>query len=266
MLRENAQVKPEPRQALATRPSIVAYEAEKSSAGADPIVRHSRLLRQLSTTDLHNIVAQAVYRRYPANTVVAEQGASADRLFLLLKGSARYFFITPDGRKASLLWLAAGDAFGLASLLAEPAEFLVSTEIVSESRVLIWSREAIRTFVMEHPKVMENGLSIANDYLVWYLATHLSLICDDARQRLANVLLSLARGVGRKRPNGIDLQITNEQLASTANVTHFTVCRLLREWQKNGTLSKSRGKILLSRPEQLFGTKKLLSRESQPRG
>lgn len=218
----------------------------------DPTVRNCRFLQNLSGLELDEVVQSAAYRRYPANTLIAEQNSVADRLFLLVKGSARYFFLTPDGRKAYLLWLTPGDAFGTASLLAEPADFLVSTEIISESWVLTWPRPMIRALAVRYPRLVENGLSIACDYLVWYLATHLSLICDSGRQRLAHVLLSLARGIGRKRTNGISLDVTNEQLANTAHLTHFTVSRLLNEWQRKGVLSKSRGTILLSHPEQLF--------------
>lgn len=234
------------------RPSAAQQEAHPYPVQSDSVVRDSRLLRHLSELETNDVVRSAAWRRYPANTIIIEQNTSADRLFLLVKGAARHFFITPDGRKAYLFWLTPGDACGAATLLAEPAEFLVSTEIISESWVLVWQRQAIRALAAKHPRLLENGLSIASDYLVWYLATHLSLICDTAPQRLAHVLLSLARGIGRKRSNGISLEITNEQLASTAHLTHFTVSRLLNEWQRNGTLSKSRGRILLYDPEQLF--------------
>lgn len=235
-------------------PRSLAQETEKYPVQTDPVIRNARLLLRLSPSELGDVFRAAVSRRYPANTVIVEQNTPADRIFLLLKGSARYFFVTPDGKKAYLLWLTPGDAFGGASLLADQTEFLLSTEAASESRVLMWHRDKIRALADRYPKLMENGLSIAYDYLVWYLATHLSLICDSARQRLAHVLLSLSRGIGRKHANGIILDITNEQLANTANLTHFTVCRLLGEWQKNGTISKTRGRILLSQPERLFST------------
>lgn len=235
-------------------PRSLAQETEKYPVQTDPVIRNARLLLRLSPSELGDVFRAAVYRRYPANTVIVEQNTPADRIFLLLKGSARYFFITPDGKKAYLLWLTPGDAFGSAALLAEQTEFLLSTEAASESRVLMWPRDTIRALADRNPKLLENGLSIAYDYLVWYLATHLSLICDSARQRLAHVLLSLSRGIGRKHANGIILDITNEQLANTANLTHFTVCRLLGEWQKNGTISKTRGRILLSQPDRLFST------------
>jgi CRP-like cAMP-binding protein len=118
----------------------------------------------------------------------------------------------------------------------------------------VWQRNTIRTLAAQYPKLLENGLTIANDYLTWYLASHLSLVCHTARQRLANVLVSLSSGIGRKRPEGVDLEITNEQLANTANITLFTASRLMSEWQRSGALAKSRGKVLLRHPEQLLSS------------
>ena len=231
---------------------------------SDPnsFARNSRLLRRLSPSALEEMFRIAVHRSYPSNVVIIEQNTPADRLFLLVKGCARYFFITPDGKKAYLLWLAPGDAFGAASLLPEPSEFLVSTETSSESHVLMWKRAAVRALASRYPTLLENGLSIASDYLVWYLATHLSLISNSARERLAHVLLSLARGIGRKHPKGISLEVTNEQLANTAHLTHFTVSRLLSKWQRNGALLKVRGRIILCHPELLLQYSKSSRTES----
>jgi CRP-like cAMP-binding protein len=219
---------------------------------AEPVIRNSRLLRRLTPSQIDEVLRVAVYRQFPARAVIAEQNGRADRLFLLVTGSARYFFITPDGKKASLFWLMPGDAFGGACLLTDQSEYLVSTEATSQTRVLVWQRDAIRALAARYTILLENGLSLASDYLVWYQATHLSLITDNARKRLADVLLKLARKIGQKHSDGIKIEITNEQLASAAHLTHFTVSRLLSEWQRNGLLSKKRGGLLLCSPEMLF--------------
>lgn len=156
----------------------------------DPVFRKARFLQGLSNAEQNDIVQAARSQRYAVNSVVQEQGNRADRLFLLLKGSARYFFITPEGRKVNLYWLVPGDIFGGACLLPEPAHFVVSTEVAKESYA-VWRRETLQTLATRYPRLMENALSIASDYLVWYLATHLSLICHSARERVAHVLLSL---------------------------------------------------------------------------
>jgi CRP-like cAMP-binding protein len=223
-----------------------------ASLAADPF--RIRLLEGLSGEERNDILGAASYRRLSRHTVVTSQEERANHLFLLLKGSARYFFIAPSGHKIYLLWLASGEIFGGATLLPEPSVFLVGTEIVRDSGALVWQRKTIRTLAARYPKLLENGLAIATDYLTWYLASHLSLVCHTARQRLANVLVSLASGIGRKRPEGVDLEITNEQLANTANITLFTASRLMSEWQRRGALAKTRGRVLLRHPEQLLSS------------
>jgi len=211
-----------------------------------------RLLEGLSESDQNTILAAASYRRFSGTSVVARQGDPADQLFLVIRGSARYFVITPQGRKVYLLWLVPGEIFGGASLLAKPSDFLVSTEIAKNSSVCVWERKTIRSLATRYPRLVENGLAIATDYLTWYLASHLGLLCHTARQRLAHVLVSLANGLGRQCPDGIELDITNEQLANTANITLFTASRLLSEWQRHGAVAKSRGRVVLRRPERLI--------------
>ena len=102
-----------------------------------------------------------------------------------------------------------------------------------------------------YPRLVENALSIAWDYLNTSLATHLSLTCHTARQRLSEVLLNLASGIGHKAFGGVEIHVSNEDLANAANVTPFTASRLLSDWQRKGLLTKSRGKILLRDPERL---------------
>ena len=229
-----------------------SFHRSVASLAADPV--RIRLLEGLSTEDRNAILGAASYRRLSRHTVVTNQEEPANHLFLLIKGCARYFFITPGGQKIYLFWLASGEIFGGATFLTEPSLFLVGTEIVKDSCALVWHRNTIRTLAARYPTLLENGLAIATDYLTWYLASHLSLVCHTARQRLAHVLVSLASGIGRKRPEGVDLEITNEQLANTANITLFTASRLMSEWQRSGALAKTRGRVLLRHPEQLLSS------------
>lgn len=211
----------------------------------------SRLLQGLSPADRESILAAATQRRFAANSVVIQQGDPADRLFLLVRGCARHFFITLEGRKVLLRWLPPGDIFGGFSFLPHPSSYLVSTEVIKDSTVLIWTGATLRDLAARCPTLLENALWIASDYLSWFLAAHLSLVSHTARQRVASVLLSLGRGIGHEADGGIRFDLTNEQLANAANVTPFTASRFLSEWQRDGTLAKKRGSIVLRLPRQL---------------
>ena len=211
-----------------------------------------RFLQGLAQAEINAIVSAAKQRRYLANSVIVNQGQPADYLFLLISGRARYFYVTPDGRKTILFWLPPGEIFGGAALLSRPSEYLVSTEAVKPSSILVWDRATIRALVARYPRLTDNALWTMFDYLVAYRAIHVSMTCDSARQRLARVLADLAAGIGQKVSGGVELDVRNEELANEANVTPFTASRMLSEWQRQGVLRKSRGKILLRSPERLF--------------
>lgn len=211
-----------------------------------------RFLEGLSLLERKAVLSAAKQRRYLANSVMINQGNPADHIFLLTSGRARYFYITPDGRKVILIWLPPGEIFGAAALLSRPEEYLVSTESVKPSTVLVWDRATIRSLVTRYPRLADNALLIMFDYFVAYRAIHVSMTCHSARQRLAQVLANLGTGIGHKVSGGIELDVRNEELANEANVTPFTASRLMREWHHQGILRKSRGKVLLRSPERLF--------------
>jgi CRP-like cAMP-binding protein len=210
-----------------------------------------RFLDGLAPPEIKLILAQSTQRRFLRSSVITNQGQPADQLFLLVHGHARYFYLTSEGQKILLRWLVPGEIFGGATLLRRPYKYLVSTEMVKSGWALTWDRVTVRGLAEKYPRLLENMLAIATDYLDGYLAVHISMTCHSARQRLAHVLVNLASGIGYAVPGGLELRVSNEELANTANVTPFTASRLLNDWQRLGTLVKSRGKILLRYPERL---------------
>jgi len=212
----------------------------------------SRYLEGISPPDLKVILAAATLRQFRVNSVIVSQGNPADYLYLLIRGRARYFFTTEDGRKLLLLWLSPGEIFGVSALLPIRSLYLASTEAVKDSHVLVWDRSTIRGLAVRYPRLVENALLTASDYLAWYVAAHVALTSHSARKRLGGVVICLAELIGEKVPGGFEFDATNEELASAANITPFTTSRLLSEWQRNRAVLKRRGKILLCSPEKLL--------------
>jgi len=213
---------------------------------------NSRFLEGLAKPERESILHAARLQRFYANSVVTNQGQRADNLFLLTKGRGRFFFITEEGQKLILLWLPPGEIFGVRALLPVPSAYLASAEAVKESWALMWDRNTIRGLAARYPRLLDNVLSIASEYLAEHMESYIALTRHNARQRLVHVLTTIAPSIGRKVSDGVELDVTNEELANTANVTLFTASRLLSEWQRNGDVLKSRGKLLLRCPERLL--------------
>jgi len=227
----------------------------------------SSFLDGLARPARKTILAGATQLRFAAKSVVTNQDRPAECLFVLTKGYARHFYVTEEGKKFILEWLGPGDLFGARTLLSTRSSYLASTEMVTDSSVLVWDRTTIRGLASRYPRLLENALLTASDYAAWHLMSHIGIACYTARQRLAEVLFTLARTVGQKTASGVTLHITNEELANAADITVFTASRLISEWQRNGALVKRRGKILLSpdwllsHPHSVIGSEKAASKQ-----
>jgi len=225
---------------------------DKRVAGL-PDQLHPRVFSVLSKSEINEIVSAAIHRKFPASSVVIHQEDPAERCFLLTSGRGRHFVITPSGQKVLLHWLTPGQAFGGAAVLSHPHHYLASTELLTDSCVLMWDRKTIREFVSRSPELLDNIYSIAvTEHIAWLTTAIVSLSSDDAQGRIASMLVSLACGIGEDGYDGVEIQVGNDDLAAGANVTPFTVSRSLRAWQREGILKKGRGKILLRRPELLM--------------
>ncbi len=214
--------------------------------------RNREWLRGLQPSEVDLILAAARSCRFRAKSVMTFHGDPADHLLLMWEGRARYFFETPSGKKVILMWIRPGDVFGATALVSEPSFYLASTEAVRDSTVLVWDRSKIRVLAHRFPQLLENVLLIATNYFYWYVAAHAALVSQSARERLAHVVFALAESIGEKVSGFVEIDVTNEELASSANITPYTASRMISNWERSGVIRKKRGKILVRSPEKLF--------------
>ena len=217
-----------------------------------PAKLQPRFLAGLQTADLNVVLSAATHRRLSAPSLILHEGDPAERIFLLTSGIGRHFVLTGDGRKVLLYWLTPGQIFGGMALLSGPSNYLANTEVLSDGCALVWDKRTIRELVTRFPKLLDNALAIAGtENFAWLMGAYVSLSSDGATGRIAHMLLSLACGVGREGPDGIEIRVGNEDLAAASNVTPFTVSRALTAWQRDGVVKKGRGKVFLRKPELL---------------
>lgn len=207
------------------------------------------LLRGLKPQERDAVLRSGRPRRFPAKSIMTYQGEPADLLLLLWKGRARYFYETPNDKRLILKWITPGHIFGGAALVSQPSVYLVSTEAVRDSIVLEWDGRTIRDLTRRFPQLLENSHLINMDYVSWYVAAHAALSSQSASERLRSVLFGLAKTIGQKVSGGIEIDVTNEELSESANITPFTASRLITELRRSGAIRKDRGKIVVLSPE-----------------
>jgi CRP-like cAMP-binding protein len=208
-------------------------------------------LEGLNLRELREVLKAGTLRRFRAQSLIASETQKASKVSLLLEGRARHFATTPEEEKIVLKMLLPGEITGGIALVKKRIGYLVSTEAVVDSVLLLWNRSVILDLARRYPKLLENMLLIGAEYLIDYRDRHIAARLNNTAVRLAWVLDQLVAETGQGVGGRAELEISHEELANQASVTASTVGKLLGEWQRKGLLVKDRGRILVDSLEQL---------------
>jgi CRP-like cAMP-binding protein len=211
-----------------------------------------RLLDGIEPDARRKIIAESRRRLLQPAQVLCRAGEPADRLFVLSKGRVRFGRLGRSGREIVMGILGPGDVFGLGSILAAQVEYIGTAEALERGEAFVWTRDVIQRLAEEHPQIAGNMLHVAILYVAQFAERHERLLSRTAEQRLAHALMRLGSRAGTPSPAGVEVRINNDQLASLADVSPFTASRLLKDWDRSGTVSKARGSVRIVAPEKLL--------------
>jgi CRP/FNR family transcriptional regulator, nitrogen oxide reductase regulator len=210
------------------------------------------LFRGLGNHEISVIRAAAAKRTFEASQIIIRAEEHAVRLFVIEVGSVDYYIVTNDGREVLLRRLMPGNAFGFATFLSEPTGYLGTAKAAHKTETLMWEHRVARQLGVTYPRLVENALHASLRYVAMYAKRHMRLVSNTAQERVAYALTNLGSRSGHMFPGGIEVDIKNEDLASLADVNFFTVSRILGAWERQNVVSKSRGKVLIRRPEKML--------------
>ena len=240
--------------------TLVSFEAHmdrfskhmpQASSHTLQVALTSELFAGLDRESVNVILVAAQTKRFAAKRTIVTQGERVTHLFLLIKGRVSYYKGTRTGHELVLRLLVPGDVFGLGALLRNPPLSLGSAKAISNVELAVWGHASIRKLTDRYPQLHENAFRMLIDYLKAYAERHAGLLTKTAEQRLADKLLGLGYRSGREHPKGVEVEVTNEQLGSLADVSLFTASRLLSGWERKGAVLKERGKVVIRSPEAL---------------
>ncbi|MDG1130882.1 MAG: Crp/Fnr family transcriptional regulator [Paracoccaceae bacterium] len=218
----------------------------------ESLLTHLPPFSRLERHDIRTILDQATSRRYDEGVAIFDEGAPADRFFMLLDGYVRVVRITPTGDQVTALHIPAGQLLGIAKALGRdtyPATAMAATEsVVLSWPTRLWDSYSTdyKGFATETYKTVGTRLGELNNRIV-------EMATQQVEQRVANALLRLVNQTGRKTPDGIeiDFPITRQDLSELTATTLHTVSRLLSAWEKQGLVQSKRKRITVTNPHAL---------------
>jgi CRP-like cAMP-binding protein len=218
----------------------------------ESLLTHLPPFSKLDRRQIRTILDQATSRRYDAGVAIFDEGAPAERFYMLLDGYVRVVRITATGEQVTSLHIPAGQLLGIARALGRdtyPATAIAATDAIA----LSWPTRLWNTFVSDYDgfatetyKTVGHRVGEMNNRIV-------EMATQQVEQRVANALLRLINQTGCKVEGGIeiDFPITRQDLSELTATTLHTVSRLLSSWEKKGLVRSKRKRITVTDPHAL---------------
>lgn len=209
------------------------------------------LFAELSDSELETILADLRSREYKRDDIIFRQGDESRELYILFKGKARIYKVSPAGNETSIQIFGEGDIIGeMAAIDPEPRSTTVKA--VGSAVLLVMSHDAFN----RHLKTMHRFSLGMNRLLVqklrWTAAFAETVAQYDAAGRLLHILLLYNQQYGETTTTSegethhlLKLSLNQTDLASMVGARREWINRILRDWRKRGLLEYSNGTLTI---------------------
>ncbi|MCT8160163.1 Crp/Fnr family transcriptional regulator [Pseudoruegeria sp. SHC-113] len=207
---------------------------------------------QLERRQIREILDAASVRRLEEGAVIFEEGAPADRFYMLLDGVLRVVRITEGGEQVIALHIPTGQLFGIAKALARDT-YPATSVMASEGIILSWPTSLWEHFIASYPGFATETYKTLGARVGEMNARIVEMATQHVEQRVANALLRLVNQTGKRQGDAIEIAfpITRQDLSEMTGTTLHTVSRLLSAWEKSGIVASRRKHISVLKPHAL---------------
>lgn len=187
-----------------------------------------------------------------AGELVFREGLPAFGLYILCEGKVKVAKHTKTGHSQILKLLGPGEVLGEKTLF-DRETYTCYAQTLEPSRLLFISAEEFLGFIKRHPEVALRLVEKLSRELKAFGDKLVEVTSYSAKERVARVLLELARAFGRETPEGLDLgvELPRGEIAEMAGVTTETAIRILSELKERGILSLPGRRIVILKKEAL---------------
>ncbi|HSF81992.1 MAG TPA: Crp/Fnr family transcriptional regulator [Anaerolineales bacterium] len=203
--------------------------------------------RDLDEGDMQEVCWMSYPRLVEEGSYFFHQGDPALHVYVLTEGRLKLSQLTEAGQQIILRVAVPWQLFGIIGLLPEKT-YPVSAQAIENCRAIAWEGEALYRFSNHHPSILANSLNMMSENLREFQDLFRHLATEQVEQRLARLILRLARQVGRKVEEGvlIDMALTRQEMAEMTGSTLYTISRMLSNWERLDIVKVGRERIVIT--------------------
>lgn len=197
----------------------------------------------LPAPERRRLIQAAREKRYAKGETLFREGQSSDAVWVVKTGRVHLLKFLAEGKASTTCVMTPGEAFCCLPAL-DRGPYPADAVAAEESVVIRIPAEAFHQAMERSPKFSHETLCLFCSRL--RQVEHKScMVYESAEQRLAQVLLTLAKKFGHTIP------LTRQEFAEIAGTTHETAIRTLSRFGKQGLIRSSRGQTTILKPSEL---------------
>lgn len=215
-------------------------------------VRQATPLRHLEPADLARINRSRVAHRYERGHILHYEATPCTGVLCIHSGLAKVYRSAPGDRTYILHLAGTGSLLGLESCIAGKLH-ATTAEMIEPGVVCHHERAVFEELIREKPEVARPLLEVLVENLRASQAERAELAVGDAREKVARVIVRLARRYGVRVPEGVRLGVplTRQEIAEMAGTATETTIRQLTLFRDQGLLESAGRELVLLKPEHL---------------
>ncbi|MFD6987634.1 Crp/Fnr family transcriptional regulator [Streptomyces sp. NPDC059943] len=209
-------------------------------------------LARLEETERDALLTLGREMRFPPRAELLREHEPSGHILLVLNGWTKVTATAPNGYVMLLALRGPGDIIGeSAALTGKPRSATVTA--LEPVRAAVVDHDGFRKYLAAFPDAMLKLLGLASDRTRAGDRRRLEFASLTVRERLAALLLELARTHGRLIPEGIELAVplSKVELAGSIGASREMVQRLFKELREREVIVTGRRTLTILRPDVL---------------
>ena len=189
---------------------------------------------------------------YERGQVIFEEGEPAFGLYIICRGKVKLAKHSLKGKKQILKLLGPGEILGEKTLFDREV-YTAYAETLEATTLHFIEREPFLEFLRTYPEVALRLLEKLSRELKAFQDKLMEASYEGSLERLARLLLMMARKYGRETPKGweVGVELSRQELAELAGISTETAIRVLSRMRERGLIALEGHKIYILDKEGL---------------
>jgi len=216
-------------------------------------IRTQSIIRDIPPEQIEGFHGCGVTALYKHRQVIFHEGTPASGLYILCYGAVKLYQSDRFGHDHILDVAVPGDVLG--ELPLDPNEcYSVSAEALTDSQLCYLPRERLVRFIQEHPMTGVRLVEAFSKAVSTARKKVRALALKRAENRLAELLVQLAKAAGEPTNNGgtrLKLAYSRRELAEMIGVSPETAIRLIGRLKDKRAITTKHRELIITDPEKL---------------